>query len=150
MYCSHLKLKTPPRPPKTLTPQEAAKQIAELTLSLLPENLKERLSEVQLEFYTRKFILNCLDYIHSDRLPETLIYDVVELVIKRISEDTTSTFESSETTVMSSNIPVKRLSQDDTTWEFAVNNIDLSGLLSNKDFDTLKPKLNLYRQMISY
>ena len=149
MYCSHLKLKTPPRPPKTLTPQEAAKQIAELTLSLLPENLRKNLSEVQLEFYVKKIVLDILNYCHIDFFPEALIYSAVDLIRKRITDESAQ-FESSETTVVSSNAPLKKIKQDDTEFEFAVNSVDLAGCLADLDFESIKPKLNLYRRLLSW
>ena len=149
MFCSHLKPNPPPCPPKMLPPQEAAEQITELTLSLLSENLKENLNEVQLEFYVQKFVLDCLDYCHIEFFPEALIYSAVDLIRKRIADESAQ-FESSETTVVSSNAPLKKIKQDDTEFEFAVNNVDLAGCLADLDFDSIKPKLNLYRRLVSW
>lgn len=148
MHCSHLKPKRPQ--PKMLEPQEAAAQIAELVLTLLPQNLSENLSSVQLEFYINKFILDCLDYCHIDKFPEALVYSAVDLIRKRIADESANFIESSETSIVNSNAPLSEIKMDDTTFKFAVNNVDLSGCLADLDFESIKPKLNLYRRMVAW
>ena len=151
MYCSHLKRNPPRRPqPKMFQPQEAAQQIAELVFQLLPQSLSENLSDVQLEFYVNKFVLDVLDYCHIDKFPEALIYSAVDLIKKRIADEAASFIESTETSIVSSNLPLSEIKMDDTTYKFAVNSVDLSGCLADLDFDSIKPKLNLYRRMIAW
>ena len=151
MLCSHSTLKPKKHPrPTMLKPQEAATQIAELLLELLPQNLSENLSEARLEFYIKKFVLDCLDYMHRQDFPEALVYSAVDLIRKRIADESASFVESSEVSVVSSNVPLSKIKQDDTEYTFAVNNVDLSGCLADLDFDSIKPKLNLYRRMVSW
>lgn len=150
MFCSHLGLK-PKRPqPKMFPPQEAASQIAELVMELLPESQRENLSEARLEFYVQKFVLDCLDYCHIDKFPEALVYSAVDLIRKRIADESASFIESSETSIVNSNLPLSEIKMDDTSFKFAVNNVDLSGCLADLDFESIKSKLNLYRRMVAW
>lgn len=119
-------------------------------MELLPQNLSENLSEAQLEFYVQKFVLDVLDYCHIDKFPEALVYSAVDLIRKRIADEAANFVESSETSIVSSNIPLSKIKQDDTEYTFAVNNVDLSGCLADLDFDSIKPKLNLYRRMVAW
>ena len=114
------------------------------------QNLSENLSEARLEFYIKKFVLDCLDYMHRQDFPEALVYSAVDLIRKRIADESASFVESSEVSVVSSNVPLSKIKQDDTEYTFAVNNVDLSGCLADLDFDSIKPKLNLYRRMVSW
>ena len=119
-------------------------------MQLLPQNLRENLSEVQLEFYVKKFVLDVLGYCHIEKFPEALIYSAVDLIRKRVADESASFIESSETSIVSSNAPLSEIKMDDTTFKFAVNNVDLSGCLADLDFESIKPKLNLYRRMVSW
>ena len=42
--------------------------------------------------------------------------------------------------------PLKSLTQNDTTYQFAVSEVSSTGDPREEDFDRLKPKLNLYRR----
>lgn len=119
-------------------------------MELLPQNLSENLSEAQLEFYVQKFVLDVLDYCHIDKFPEALVYSAVDLIRKRVADESASFIESSETSIVNSNAPLSEIKMDDTTFKFAVNNVDLSGCLADLDFDSIKPKLNLYRRMVAW
>lgn len=148
MHC--LKKKPRPRPPRTLEVQEVVQQIARLTLELLPQNEKENLSETRLEFYIKKIVLDILDYCHIEYFPEALVYSAVDLIVKRIKDEASNYVESSETSIISSNAPLKKIKQDDTEYEWAVNNADLSGCLADLDFESIKAKLNLYRRLVAW
>lgn len=151
MYCSRLKWKKPPRPPRMLEVPEAVQQIYQTVMELLPPKDGENLSEKRLEFYIKKFVLDCLDYCHIGYFPEALVYSAVDLIIKRIKDEAAS-YESanSETSAVNSGLPLSKIKQDDTEFTFAVNNVDLSGCLADLDFESIKPKLNLYRRLIAW
>lgn len=131
--------------PKGLSPSQARTRIIELLIPLLPAEVSKNLSDARLEFYIDKFIADVLDYCHIQHFPEPLIYSAVDLIKKRIGDEAAAYSESAESTA-----PVKKIKQDDTEFEFAVNAVDLSGCLADLDFDALKPKLNLYRRLISW
>ena len=100
--------------------------------------------------YVEKMIVDIMDYCHREDFPESLIYTVIELVLKRLKDDQTNEL-SSDTTIL----PVSELKMDDTTFKFYTGNLaksvspDNIGILADRDFETIKPKLRLYRRMIA-
>ena len=147
MLCSRLKKR---RPARTLEVSEAAREITRLVMELLPLSERESLSEIRLEFYIKKIVLDILDYCHISYFPEALIYSAVDLIVKRIKDESASYIESSETSLTSTNMPISEITQDDVTFKFAVNNIDLSGCLADLDFESIKEKLRMYRRLITW
>lgn len=88
------------------------------------------------EFAIDKLIIDILDYCHRDDFPKALVYSVADLVNKR-TEDITAAKKA----------PLKALQENDTRFEFAVKECSDAGLLSDEDFATLRPKMNLYRKV---
>ena len=99
--------------------------------------------------YVEKLIVDILDYCHREDFPESLIYTVIELVLKRIKDN-----ESAELSSDTATLPLSELKMDDTTFKFYTGNLaksiapDNIGILAEQDFDTIKPKLRLYRRLI--
>ena len=91
------------------------------------------------EFFVTKLVEDILAYCHRRDFPEPLIYTAVDLIRKRLNDETANEF--------GTNLPLSEVKMDDTTFKFAVNNIDLVGCLSDLDFNSIKPKLNLYRRL---
>lgn len=123
--------------------QEAVKQAA-AKIQLLAEG--QQLDETKLSFYIEKLIEDILAYCHRDDFPDALIYTVVDLIMKRLSDEKAS----SESELSGTRGPLSSIKMDDTEFHFAVNNVDASGCLSDLDFDSIKPKLNLYRKAVSW
>ena len=102
--------------------------------------------------WIEKLVLDILDYCHRTDFPEALIYTCVDLILKRLN-DSELAAEDSDTSVAA--LPLSEIKEDDTSYKFdtsfavkttATDNV---GLLSDLDFDSIKPRLNLYRKVVS-
>lgn len=122
--------------------QEAIREIA-AKVRLLES--KRTLDEGLLLFYVEKLVTDILDYCHRSDFPEALVYSAVDLIRKRF-EDASAGSELG----VPSNAPLASVKMDDTEFQFAVSNVDSTGCLADLDFATLKPKLNLYRKVVSW
>lgn len=99
-----------------------------------------------LTFYIEKLVTDILDYCHRDDFPDALVYTVVDLIRKRLSdEDSKAASE-----LQGIRGPLSSVKMDDTEFSFAVNGVDATGCLSDLDFDSIKSKLNLYRKVVSW
>lgn len=92
-----------------------------------------------LDFLAEKLVVDILDYCHRDDFPPSLVYTVVDLVCKRMDDEAKAAAGAPG--------PLKSLQQNDTKYEWAVNAAAASGLLSDADFDSIKPKLNRWRKV---
>ncbi len=108
---------------------------------------KRTLDEGLLAFYVEKLVADILGYCHRADFPDALIYSAVDLIRKRFADEDASA--GSELGVPS-NAPLASVKMDDTEFQFAVSNVDPTGCLADLDFATLKPKLNLYRKVVSW
>ena len=97
-------------------------------------------NEKKVKFWIKKLVSDIVDYCNRTDFPVALIYTAVELICKRLDDENVD-----ETT--GSSAPLKKIKQDDTEFEFAVDNVSVVGLSSDADFETIKPKLNLYRKV---
>lgn len=109
----------------------------------------ENLNEAQATFATEKLIMDILDYCHREDFPVALVYTAVDLVGKRL-DSITSQESNDEMSAMSTAGPLSSIKMGDTQFEFAVNNAEAYGLLSDYDFSSIKAKLNLYRKVVSF
>ena len=130
-----------------MTREEAIERIKQKLLLILPEN---QLSEAILLFWIEKLVLDVLDYCHREDFPEALIYTCVDLILKRISDSETAADYDEN------GLPLSEIKMDDTSFKFStgtiktVTNPNNAGLLSDEDFNSIKPRLNLYRKLVSY
>ena len=125
---------------KTLPSDEATQKITELIQNLQDaENLP---NENLIKFRVEKFVNDVLDYCHREDFPETLIYSAVDLLNKNFADESAG----SDTGITA---PISEIKQDDVSFKFAVNNVNSAGVASDSDFDSIKPKLNLYRKVVS-
>lgn len=106
---------------------------------VLATNLNVQLSESELEFYATKLVLDVLDYIHDDKFPETLCYTVAGALAKK--------FAASDDSGVAGGAPLKKITQDDTSYEFAVAETDTTTDAGTLMFDALKPRLSIYRRI---
>lgn len=109
----------------------------------------ENLNEAQATFATEKLVMDILGYCHREDFPVALVYTAVDLVGKRL-DSLTSQESNDEMSVMSAAGPLSSMKMGDTQFEFAVNNAEAYGLLSDYDFSSIKAKLNLYRKVVSF
>lgn len=100
-----------------------------------------------LAFAIEKLVSDILDYCHREDFPDTLVYTVVDLVRKRLADESTAAEEELGFTPPG---PLSDIKMDDTEFRFAVNNVDASAVLSDLSFDSIKAKLNLYRKVVSH
>ena len=138
-------------PSRTLSAEEAATLITSKLIKLEPKYLP---NQEQIQFLAEKLIFDVLDYCHRRDFPYALIFTCVDLIRKQIALIDENAAESSDSEV--STLPLSKIKMDDTEFEFdtdlaikttAPDNI---GLLSDLDFDSIKPRLNLYRRVVSY
>jgi len=93
-----------------------------------------------------KLVDEILDYCHRDDFPEALVYTVVDLIRKRLSDEDE---ESDHDLGIKARGPLSSVKMDDTEFKFAVSNVNASGVLSDLDFESIKTKLNKYRRVVS-
>ena len=106
-------------------------------------------------FWVEKLVIDILDYCHRKDFPEALIYTCVDLILKRLADyETAADNVDSDTAAVS--LPLSEIKEDETSYKFdtsfavkttATDNV---GLLSDLDFDSIKPRLNLYRKPVSF
>ena len=118
---------------EAVSPQEALTILMDLVLNLQPDA-----NPAKLKFYAGKFIDDVLDYCNRLDFPVALLFTAAELLAKR--------FEAADE-LTGSTLPLKKIKQDDTEFEFAVENVSTAGLSADADFELIKPKLNLYRRI---
>ena len=125
---------------KTLPPDEATQKITDLIQNL--QNAENLPNENLIKFRVEKFVNDVLDYCHREDFPETLIYSAVDLLNKTFADESAS----SDTGITA---PISEIKQDDVSFKFAVNNVSSAGVASDSNFDSIKPRLNLYRKVVS-
>lgn len=123
-----------------MCPEKAIQRILDNALVLQPD-LATTGGVVRL--YAEKFVRDVLDYCHRDDFPVALTFAAAELVAKW------STTQSQNGGVAAQNAPLKSIKQDDTEFVFAVDNVSSTGSMIEADWETVKPKLNLYRKLVS-
>lgn len=123
--------------------QEAVKRVSEKVLLLTGE---QKPNSDTLAFYIEKLVTDILDYCHRDDFPDALVYTVVELVQKRLTDAASAAAGMAGGT----HGPLQSVKMDDTEFHFAVSSVDPAACLSELSFDAIKPKLQLYRKAVSW
>lgn len=123
--------------------QEAVKRVSEKVLLLTGE---QKPNSDTLAFYIEKLVTDILDYCHRDDFPDALVYTVVELVQKRLADAASAAAGMAGDT----HGPLQSVKMDDTEFHFAVSSVDPAACLSELSFDAIKPKLKLYRKVVSW
>lgn len=90
-----------------------------------------------LALFAEKFVLDCMDYCHRTNFPRTLVYTAAELATKYIKDKYSDTHG-----------PLKSLKENDVEFTWAVTDVSPIGCISEQDFESIKPKLNLYRKVV--
>ena len=108
----------------------------------LATQLNPNVSATSLEFYATKLVLDVMDYCHRDDFPEALCYACAGALAKQF-------MSTDETSIGTGGAPLKALTQDDTKFEFAVAEKDTSQDEAGAAFNVLKPRLNIYRKVVS-
>ena len=123
--------------------QEAVKRVSEKVLLLGGE---QKPDSDTLAFYIEKLVADILDYCHRDDFPDALVYTVVELVQKRLADAASAAAGMAG----GSQGPLQSVKMDDTEFHFAVSSVDPAACLSELSFESIKPKLKLYRKAVSW
>ena len=84
--------------------------------------------------YAKKLVADVLDYCHRDDFPKGLVYACADLLVKRVSDTADDTKG------------LKSIKMDDTQFDFAHGDVT-AGTQADADFETIRPKLNLYRKI---
>ncbi|WP_302064369.1 hypothetical protein [uncultured Veillonella sp.] len=124
---------------KYLDFDEAKKGIIEATHRLVSvvDSLNNANYDTYLDVFAEKFILDCMDYCHRADFPRTLIYTASELAVKYIKDKFSDTHS-----------PLKSLKENDVEFTWAVEDVSPIGCISEKDFESIRTKLNLYRKVV--
>lgn len=102
--------------------------------------LDATLDECKLNFYATKLVLDVLDYCHRKDFPEAVCYTCAGVL--------SQAFASSTSGATTGSAPLKKLVENDVTYEWAVSEVDSSTALDDQIFDAIKPRLSLYRKVV--
>ena len=136
-----------------LTRAEAVETISQKLQLTAPQR---QLASNIWSLWVEKLVIDILDYCHRKDFPEALIYTCVDLILKRLSDMEQAAEKTDSDTAVISLPPLSEIKQDDTSYKFdtslaikttATDNV---GLLSDLDFDSIKPRLNLNRKLVSF
>lgn len=92
------------------------------------------LNDAQYGIYAAKLVGDVLDYCHRDDFPKALVYTCADLLVKRVNDAADETKG------------LKSIKMDDTQFDFAHGDVT-AGNQADIDFETIRPKLNLYRKI---
>lgn len=115
-----------------ISSDEAETAIVETAKVLLQDG--STLNDAQYGIYAAKLVGDVLDYCHRDDFPKALIYTCADLLVKRVNDAV------DDTKVL------KSIKMDDTQFDFAHGDVT-AGNQADADFETIRPKLNLYRKI---
>lgn len=115
-----------------ISSDEAETAIVETAKVLLQDG--STLNDAQYGIYAAKLVSDVLDYCHRDDFPKGLVYTCADLLVKRVSDT------ADDTKVL------KSIKMDDTQFDFAHGDVT-AGNQADADFETIRPKLNLYRKI---
>ena len=120
-----------------MTPSEA---ILEIIAKIKTIRGDTEIDEAVLGIYVEKLVNDVLDYCHRHDFPRALTFTCMDLINKRIGDEQTAAEGAAQ---------LKSIEAGDTKFEFNVAAIS-SGVLNDLDFDSIKPKLNLYRKIAGF
>lgn len=106
--------------------------IAETAKALMQDG--STLNDAQYGIYAAKLVGDVLDYCHRDDFPKALVYTCADLLVKRVNDAADDTKG------------LKSIKMDDTQFDFSHSDI-AAGTQADADFETIRPKLNLYRKI---
>lgn len=115
-----------------ISSDEAETAIVETAKVLLQDG--STLNDAQYGIYAAKLVGDVLDYCHRDDFSKALIYTCADLLVKRVND------AADDTKVL------KSIKMDDTQFDFAHGDVT-AGNQADADFETIRPKLNLYRKI---
>lgn len=115
-----------------ISSDEAETTIVETAKVLLQDG--STLNDAQYGIYAAKLVDDVLDYCHRDDFPKALVYTCADLLVKRVNDAADDTKG------------LKSIKMDDTQFDFAHGDAT-AGNQADADFETIRPKLNLYRKI---
>lgn len=121
-----------------MTPAEA---VADITAKIKTIRGYTEIDEVVLSIYVEKLVNDVLDYCHRHDFPRALTFTCMDLINKRICDEQTAAEGAAQ---------LKSIEAGDTKFEFNVAAAISSGVLNDLDFDSIKPRLNLYRKIAGF
>ena len=89
----------------------------------------------QAERLAQKFVYDVLDYCNREDFPKALVFTAEDMVTRWLEDAENG-----------GRAPLKSLTQNDTTYQFAISDMAATGNPIEDDFNSIKPKLNLYRR----
>ena len=117
---------------KFISSDEAETTIVETAKVLMQDG--STLNDAQYGIYAAKLVGDVLDYCHRDDFPKALVYTCADLLVKRVNDTADDTKGH------------KSIKRDDTQFDFAHGDVT-AGTQADADFETIRPKLNLYRKI---
>ena len=130
--------------------EEAVQRITELIINLASEENQDEESlsaylegkQLTLQFHITKLVEDILAYCHRKDFPEPLIYTCAELIFHRLKSEWTLE-------IAGIDAPLSEIKMGDTDFKFAVTSLDLSKIVGEELFNSLKSKLNIYRRLVA-
>ena len=120
-----------------MTPAEA---VADIIAKVKTIRGNTEIDEAVVGIYVEKLVNDVRDYCHRPDFPRALTFTCMDLINKRIGDEQTAAEGAAQ---------LKSIEAGDTKFEFNVAAIS-SGVLNDLDFDSIKPKLNLYRKIAGF
>lgn len=117
---------------KFISSDEAEMALVETAKALMQDG--STLNDAQYGIYATKLVGDVLDYCHRDDFPMALVYTCADLLVKRVNDAADDTKG------------LKSIKMDDTQFDFAHGDVT-AGNQADADFETIRPKLNLYRKI---
>ena len=121
-----------------MTPAEA---VADIIAKVKTIRGDTEIDEAVLGIYVEKLVNDVLDYCHRHDFPRALTFTCMDLINKRIGDEQTAAEGAAQ---------LKSIEAGDTKFEFNVAAAISSGVLNDLDFDSIKPKFNLYRKIAGF
>ena len=121
-----------------MTPTEA---VADIIAKVKTIRGNTEIDEAVLGIYVEKLVNDVLDYCHRHDFPRALTFTCMDLINKRIGDEQTAAEGAAQ---------LKSIEAGDTKFEFNVAAAISPGVLNDLDFDSIKPKLNLYRKIAGF
>ena len=119
----------------------AAEAVADIIAKVKTIRGDTEIDEAVLGIYVEKLVNDVLDYCHRHDFPRALTFTCMDLINKRIGDEHTAAEGAAQ---------LKSIEAGDTKFEFNVAAAISSGVLNDLDFDSIKPKLNLYRKIAGF
>lgn len=124
-----------------VTAEEAIASVREKAMAIAEgnEQLQQYMTRGKLAMFAERYVMDVLDYCHRVDFPCALVYVGAELAVKHFTDSSRDAPG-----------PLKSLKENDVQFEWAVSSVSPIGCIAEKDFESIRNKLNLYRKVMHH